>query len=252
MPAFLSPGKLRAFLIHLGISAGIVGVVAVLMLSVWYPQPWFMHDGGWTVFRLIMAVDVVLGPLLTLIVFQRGKHGLARDLTIIAALQLGALAFGVTTMIQHRPAFIVYGEQNFFAVTWHQVKQGSTDIDRLSQLRRSSPLRELKLVYLQLPADPEKRARLRREQNNDGPVIVSRGDYYRELTPKDWQEILSHGSSVAELARNDADIRAALEKFRQRHPEPLETFAFLPVVCRDDVVMLVFDRNTKALIGWLD
>ena len=177
---------------------------------------------------------------------------LARDLTIIATIQLGALAFGVTTMMQHRPAFIVYAEQNFFAVTWHQVKHGTRDIDRLSQLSQSTPIRQLKLVYLQLPADPEQRDALRREQNNNGPLIVSRGDYFQELTPKYWEEILGHGSSVTEIARNDPDIQAALEKFRQRHPEPLETFAFLPVVCRNDVVMLVFDRKTKALIDWLE
>ena len=66
-------GKIQAFLIHLGISAGVVGLLVLLMLMQWYPQPWFSHDGGWHVFRLILLVDVVLGPTLTLVVFRRGN-----------------------------------------------------------------------------------------------------------------------------------------------------------------------------------
>ena len=88
----LQSGKLQAFLIHLGSSAGIVGVIAALMLLLWYPQPWFEHDGGWTVFRLILLVDVVLGPTLTLVVFRRGKPKLQRDLSIIVSVQVAALA----------------------------------------------------------------------------------------------------------------------------------------------------------------
>jgi len=244
--------KIIAFLIHLGLSACVVGLVAALMLFAWYPQPWFMHDGGWTVFRLILAMDIVLGPLLTLIIYRRGKAGLRRDLTIIAAMQLGALAFGVTTMLQHRPVYVVYAENNFFAVTWAQLRQGTRDMSRLAAFKSESGPRMLPMAYLQLPADASERARLRNAVAQGGPLVVSLGDYYRPLTVADWQEIFRQGPDIEVLARDDAGIAAALQRFRASHAGTMESIAFMPVVCRNDVLMLAIDRNTFSVVGWLD
>lgn len=256
LPAAMSPAVLRekllAFLIHLGLSACVVSLVAALMLFIFYPQPWFMHDGGWTVFRLILAVDVVLGPLLTLVIFRRGKSGLKRDLSIIAAVQLGALAFGVTTMLQHRPVYVVYAENNFFAVTWTQLRRGTKDMDRLDVLKAASEPPMLPMAWLQLPADAAERARLRSAVSQGGPLVVSLGDYYRALTAADWQEIFRQGPDIETLARSDADIAAALQRFRENHPGIMETIAFVPVVCSNDVLMLAIDRNTFSVVGWLD
>src|SRR5690606_24834552 len=77
------------------------------------------------------------------------------DLTVIVALQLCALTFGVGTMLQHRPAYVVYAEENFFTVTWKEVRQGTVD---LARLKRFEGGRGLPMVYLQLPEHPVRRA----------------------------------------------------------------------------------------------
>lgn len=252
---FMQSGKLQAFLIHLGSSAAIVGAIAALMLFIWYPQPWFEHDGGWTVFRLILLVDVVLGPLLTLIVYRRGKAELRRDLGIIVAIQLGALAFGVTTMLQHRPVFLVYAENNFFAVTWKEVREGTRDLGRLEQF--STPrVAGLPLVYLQMPADAARRAEIRSAHARGGPAVSGHGDYYQPMSAQHWAEVLRTESDIEELAGKDPDIKAELDRFKAKHMakqrQPLRNFAFLPVVCRNTVLMLAFDRASMALVDWLE
>ena len=252
-------GKLQAFLIHLGSSAGIVGVIAALMLLIWYPQPWFEHDGGWTVFRLILLVDVVLGPLLTLIVYRRGKPELRRDLGIIVAVQLGALAFGVTTMLQHRPVFLVYAENNFFTVTWKETREGTRDLARLEQL--STPLvAGLPLMYLQMPADAARRAEIRNARERGGPAVSSHGDYYEPMSGQHWAEVLRTESDIEDMAGKDPGIKSELDRFKAKHmtehltkqQQPLRNFVFLPVACRDTVLMLVFDRASMALVDWLE
>ncbi len=47
------------------------------------------------IFLLLLLIDVVLGPLLTLIVYKKGKRTLVMDLAVIAALQLAALTYGL-------------------------------------------------------------------------------------------------------------------------------------------------------------
>ena len=73
--------RYRAAAIHLGLSALLFVALAYLVVFVWYPGFFFETDGGWEGIRIIAAVDLVVGPLLTLIVFKAGKPGLRFDLT---------------------------------------------------------------------------------------------------------------------------------------------------------------------------
>ena len=68
--------RIGAFLIHLGVSFAIFLALASLVVFVWYPDFFFSTDGGWQGMRIIIAVDLVLGPTLTLIVFKPGMPGL--------------------------------------------------------------------------------------------------------------------------------------------------------------------------------
>ncbi len=69
-------------------------------------------------FLLVVAVDVVMGPLLTLTVFNRSKpvRELRRDLTVIALLQLTALAYGLWTVSVARPIHLVFEIDRFRVV----------------------------------------------------------------------------------------------------------------------------------------
>ncbi len=245
-----SSGKIQAFLIHLGISASVVGLLILLMLTLWYPQPWFAHDGGWHVFRLILLVDVVLGPTMTLVVFRRGKAGLRRDLSIIAAIQVGALAYGAVLMFLYRPVFLVYAENNFFTVPWPEIQHGTLDMARLEPMataRGPAP------VMLALPQDPAERARVFAETRKPrGPMLTTLGDYYQPMTPQLWQEVFKRSANIERQAADNPDIKREFERFRESNKQPLDTLAFIPVVCRYGVIMLVYDRKSATLVGWLN
>jgi hypothetical protein len=90
--------------LHLALSALIALTVVLLLLAVWYPQPYFQAMGGEKLLRLLIGVDVVLGPLITLIIFDPRKPALKWDLAAIAALQVTALAYGGVVMFQARRA----------------------------------------------------------------------------------------------------------------------------------------------------
>lgn len=65
-----------------------------------------MAIGGHEIFLLVIGIDVVLGPLLTMAVFKPGKKYLKFDLAVIAMLQMFALTYGVNTLLEGRPVFI--------------------------------------------------------------------------------------------------------------------------------------------------
>lgn len=64
------------------------------------PYPYREISGGRELFLLLVAVDVVMGPLITLMIFNTGKprRELQLDLIVVGVLQLAALAYGLSTV----------------------------------------------------------------------------------------------------------------------------------------------------------
>ena len=76
---------------HFALSVLIGAILLALFWFVWYPAPMLLAIGGHEIFLLILGIDVVLGPLLTLIVFRSGKKSLKFDLAVIALMQVAAM-----------------------------------------------------------------------------------------------------------------------------------------------------------------
>ena len=85
----------QASAIHFGISLTVFLILLAVILLVWYPGILFSIDGGWTGLRIVMGVDLVLGPLLTLVVFKLGKPGLKFDLSCIVIAQIACMTWGM-------------------------------------------------------------------------------------------------------------------------------------------------------------
>ena len=81
----------QAVISHLLLSAVIFISLISLMYFKWYPGFLFDTDGGWQGLQLISAVDFILGPALTFIIFKPEKVGLKKDIIIIALIQLSSL-----------------------------------------------------------------------------------------------------------------------------------------------------------------
>lgn len=110
--------RAKAAGVHLAISAAIALAVAGLVFWLWYPAPYQRLSGGINLFLLLVGVDLVIGPLLTLVVFNQAKprRELARDLFIIATLQAAALLYGMHVVFQARPVHVVFEYTRFRVV----------------------------------------------------------------------------------------------------------------------------------------
>jgi hypothetical protein len=104
--------------IHLLCSLLIAALAGGLVFGLWYPFPYRELSGGRELFLLIIAVDVVCGPLLTLVLFNptKPRGELWRDLGLVALIQLGALGYGLWTVWQARPLFLVQEVDRFKVV----------------------------------------------------------------------------------------------------------------------------------------
>lgn len=107
--------KLRAFGIHMAVSALVAALSALVVFRLWYPSPLEALSGGRNLYVLVLVVDVVLGPLMTLAVFdtKKSRRELLADLIVIACLQMAALAYGLHTVVAARPVHVVFEYDRF-------------------------------------------------------------------------------------------------------------------------------------------
>ena len=112
-------GATKAAFVHFLGSICVASVAALLVLWVWYPHPYGLLSGGRHLFLLLMGVDVVCGPLLTLVLFNptKPRSELLTDMALVVCIQLAALAYGLYTAQEARPLFLVHEVDRFRVVT---------------------------------------------------------------------------------------------------------------------------------------
>lgn len=113
--------RLKAFSLHLAISTLAGLAVMFLVFLGWYPSPLANATGVTQIVLMLLAIDVVLGPTLTLLVCKPGKKTLLIDLSVIACLQLIALLYGLYSLAEGRPAWLVFSSDRFDLVRFNEI-----------------------------------------------------------------------------------------------------------------------------------
>jgi hypothetical protein len=109
----------KAFGIHFGISLLVATLVALLVFTIWYPYPFRELAGGRDLFILVIAVDIICGPLLTSILFSptKPKKELITDISLVVIVQLLALGYGIWNVWLARPVYLVNDGNRFHVVS---------------------------------------------------------------------------------------------------------------------------------------
>ena len=105
--------RFKTFGLHFIGSATVLLLVLGTLYLGWYRWPGWYLTGVLHVLPVMVGVDVVLGPLLTLVIASPKKppRVLARDIACIVAVQLVALGYGATTLWNGRPLYYTFSER---------------------------------------------------------------------------------------------------------------------------------------------
>lgn len=108
----------RAALVHLGLSVLIAFIAAAVVFGLWFPYPYRELAGGLHLFWILIAVDIVCGPLLTAFIFnpKKSRRELTLDLALIGLLQMAALAYGLYSISLARPVALVFESDRMVSV----------------------------------------------------------------------------------------------------------------------------------------
>lgn len=241
--------RLRASGIHLGISLSIAALAALLVFGLWYPYPYREISGGRTLFLLLVSVDVVMGPLITLIIFNRAKprRELLLDFSVIGALQLAALAYGLWTVFIARPVHLVFEYSRMSVV--HAV-----DVDPQLLAKAPAALQKLPLDGpTPIALRPFKDAAEQFEATMaalGGAPLAARSDLWQDYADS-AATIAREAKPATELRTRFADRAALIERAIASTGKSAEGLRYLPLVGRGIAWTVLLDADSAAPLGFL-
>lgn len=233
--------KLMAGMWHGLFSLMLLGVALYLVFGLWFPQPLDVAMGVSGVLWIMLGIDLILGPLLTTVIYNPHKKELKLDLAIIVVIQLVAYLYGMYTISQSRPAWLVYFKDDVTLVRAVDVK---IKPDEVVDERFVSPslLQKPQWVASEFSKD-EIIAKQQRSEDLFGESIVTRPVSYLALDEVQ-EKIKQNLKSISQLERhNDPhDIKQALSKYQEG-----QIRGYLPVKGYDADVVAVFDEQGKPV-----
>lgn len=242
--SLLRSARFKAFYFHLGGSAVVALAMLLLVFAVWYPSPLHEAVGVTNVFLMLLAVDVVIGPLLTLVVFKVGKKTLVFDMAVILLLQLSALAYGVWTVAEGRPAWLVFNVDRFDVVRALDIDTRKLG-DALPEYR-GAPWLGPRWVGADNPEDPKQRQALMLESAVGGSDIAQRPELYRPLARMAFS-IKAKALPLEKLSSFNEPARVSVELERWNGAD-----AWLPLMAGANSMVVLVRKETAEVVAIVD
>ena len=239
--------RFHAFAIHLMISCVVVLAFLTVMKQFWYPDFFFEASAGWGVLRILIMVDLVLGPLITLIIFKAGKPGLKFDLSVIAALQIVALLYGGSIVYQNRPGYLVFAVDRFEVVAVTAVDEAKIP-DEGSRRVVGNPI---PVVYASLPEDNKASEKILFEVISGGADIEMRPELYKPFQ-ENFDKVFMQSINISMLIRADAEVGNRVREFVSGQNAMLDDFLYYPLVGKNKDMLIVFPRSGGRPVGVVD
>ncbi len=237
--------KTKAFLIHLLLSAVVISALFLIILLYWFPEPFLGATNFKEIALILIAIDLILGPLLTFVVFNPGKKGLRLDLSIIVSIQIMGLSYGLYMLFLTHPVYITYHENSFNIITAKQARpdKATNLVFQVSKL--SSPT----ITFLNIPTEDIKN-KLFNDMMNGDAEIEARADYYEPYTDH-LDEILANSIEAAKIF-SEENIDDASKDFLEKHSH-IDNFAFIPLVNGSSYNgIIVLNKDTGKIVSTIN
>ena len=236
--------RLKAFSYHLGISVLIALVSLYIIFMVWHPAPLATAVGVTHIFVMMLAIDVVLGPLLTLIIAKKDKKSLKFDLTVIIVLQLAAFVYGIYNIAISRPVYIAFDTIRFEVVQANNIPKSS--LDEASAPYNTLGWGEPKWVAV-IPAESIEKKNNRTFVELQTGVAPSMQPNLYEPLDNQWLIMAAKVHDLTELSKNNTT--QSVDSVMIDYPAAT---GWLPLVAYEQDMVVLIDITHQQVIDIVD
>lgn len=236
----------KAFGIHLAISLVILGALLWVLFYFWFPGYLFDTDGGWQALRVIAGVDIILGPLLTLIAAspKKSANELRKDFTAIGLIQVCALSAGTWLAWDNRPWAMLWYDGMIYSLPWSALRDEPSALEGIARVNDSAmPQR----IVVHLPRDPLLRGAIMEAAREKELAPLLDGGLYGAWPPKAAMLRAYTEVSLDMTEARDA-LQRELDSVRSQHAD----VALIPVRSRYNAYFLAVEAGTGNVIRRVD
>src|ERR1700677_4527875 len=243
--------RLKAFGVHLLCSALALSLVLGVLDRGWYHWPgWYLTESIHLALVMV-AVDVVLGPLVTLLIAnpRKPRRELVRDIAIIVTVQLVALSYGTTTLWTGRPLYYAFSVNCLEVVQAYDIEPAAASDARKQKLELAPHWYSLpRWIWAPFPQDPQAADRVFQGLMQGGYDIVGLPQYY-----KTWQEgaaeLRNHLQKVSDVRFFSPKQHALLQQRVQAAGFATDQANTIPLTGRGSSLLAVMDPGTLKLLA---
>ena len=230
---------LRATTLHLLLSLVVALFAASVVFWVWYAYPYREISGGRELFWLVVIVDVICGPLLTMVLFNPAKPRveLWRDLALVALVQLGALGYGLHTVWEARPLFLVQNVDRFTVIALPDLAGAS--LTGLSKKLHPDWLSGPVTVAIRAPVDEAERQMVMTESIQGGRDYAQRPEFYVPYEGAAAAKSLKRAKPLPVFLQKQPAQESAAKALATDKGTVISDWYYLPVTGRQDWVAVL-------------
>lgn len=236
--------RLKFFFSHLLLSFLVALLVIGLVFFIWYPSPLATAVGVTHIFLMLLVIDVILGPLLGLLVYKKGKKTLKFDLSVIILIQIAALCYGVFSIEQGRPVWLVYNIDRFELVRKNELVDSHIQ-QAQPQFQKPSWFKP-QYVATEFAKDTQQRNDEMFAEVFSGISIAQRPERYVELTQAKNQ-IQQRAFPLKELEQYNS--KTDVEKTLAKYPK---ADAWLPLKANAVDMVVLVNKEATSIIKIVD
>ena len=233
-----------AAVLHFGGSVVVALLAAALVFGLWFPYPYRELAGGRELFLLIVVVDVVCGPLLTLVLYNPAKPRaeLWRDLGLVVIIQLAALAYGLHVVWQARPVYLVQEVDRFKVITLPELD--ATELANLPSNLQPRWMAGPITVAIRAPKNTEEQQKVMFESVQGGRDYGERAEFYLPYEGVDALKALQRAKPLVMFLQKQPTQENAARALAANKGLDMAQLVYLPVVGRQDWVA-VLDQQAQ-------
>jgi len=243
--------RLKAFSLHLLSSAAVLTLILGCLYFGWYRWPgWYLTDVAKVVVVMI-CVDVVLGPTLTLIIAnqKKSRRELTRDIGLIVAVQLCALTYGSVSLWSGRPLYYAFSENvlqlvQAYDIDANEAKLGREQNPALAPNWYSLP----RWIWAPLPEDPDERGKIVTAAVSGGDDVISMPRYFKRWEDglPSLRKQLKKVDDVAYFAKGEKNKLKEKMKSAGMADDQLDT---MPLTGRGHPLLAVIDPKNLKIVA---
>ncbi len=229
----------RAAALHLVGSVAVAVLAAALVFGFWFPYPYRDLAGGRELFLLIIAVDVICGPLLTMVLYNPAKPRaeLCRDLGLVVLIQLAALGYGLHVVWQARPLYLVQEVDRFKVLSMPDLDMA--EVRKLPIPMQVNWVKGPITVAIRAPKDAEEQQKVLLESVQGGRDYAERPEFYLPYEGAAALKALQRAKPLAAFLDKQPSQRSAAAEMAASKGLDMAQLVYLPVVGRQDWVAVL-------------